>query len=169
MKLKEQLIKGAVRAYGCAEGLAQLDGALDKGEIMQCFIDRIDFCLARNFPDKEYLKRHFRAELPEKGIYVDEEVALHNAFAVLLGECRGRMVADGYAVCRLYVKHTSRLEIEAGGNAFVMADVLDDAQVHISCRDKARVVVNLYARAQAVAGEEGQVKIIHKHKETYDL
>lgn len=169
MELKEQLIKGAVRAQGCAEGLAQLDGAMSKKDMVQCFMDHIDFCLARNFPDKEYLKVHFRRELSEKGIYIDEQVELHNTAAVLLGDCRGELAADGYSVCRVYAKHTSELIVGAEDHAFVMVDALDDAVVRVDCRDKARVVVNVYARAKVIADGDGSIKIIHKKKETYDL
>ena len=167
MELKEQLIRGAIGACGCAEGVAQLDGAAGKSEMVQCYLDHIDFCLARNFPDKEFLKRHFRKELKEKGIYADETVELYNTHAVLLGNSEGVLRAGGYGVCRLYIKHSSQLRIEASGNAFVMADVLDEAGVEVICLEKAKVVVNLYARASARG--QGEVKIIHKNKDTYDL
>lgn len=170
MELKELLIKGAIGAYGCAEGLAQLDGAQDKDDMLQCFLDRIDFCLARNFPDKNFLKEHFGEKLLEhKGIYIDRKVKLFNTGAVLLGDCNGWLMVNEYAVCRLYAKHNTSLDITAEDYAFVMIDVLDDAFVNIDCSEKARVVVNLYARAGALAQGCGRVKIIHKYKETYDL
>lgn len=169
MELKEQLINGAIRAQGCAEGLAQLDGAATKAGMLQCFLDRIDFCLARNFPDKEFLKAHFKRELPEKGIYIDEPVQLRNTGAVLLGNCEGRLTADGYAVCRVYVKYGSRLVLDVRENAFVMVDALDEAEIQVRCEEKAKVVVNLYARAKALASGEGITKIVNKKKETYDL
>lgn len=169
MELKEQLINGAIRAHGCVEGVAQLDGAVTKEEMVQCFIDRIDFCLVNNFPDKEYLKKNFKRELRDKGIYIDEPVNLHNGGAVLLGECIGRLMADEYAVCRIYVKHTSALTIEATDNAFVMVDALDEARIIVKSGEKARVVVNLYAQAHAEATGDGFIKIIQKKKDTYDL
>lgn len=169
MELKEQLINRAVRAHGCVEGVAQLDGAATKEEMVQCFIDRIDFCLANNFPDKEYLKKNFKRELRDKGIYIDEPVNLHNGSAVLLGGCIGKLMADEYAVCRLYVKHTSALTIEATDNAFVMVDALDETRVEVKSAGKGRVVVNLYAQAHADATGDGLTKIIQKNKDTYDL
>lgn len=169
MEIKEQLIDGAIRMQGCADGLAQLDGAWTKEELVQCFIDRIDFCLARNFPDKTYLKKHFGQELAARHIYIDEVVELHNTGCVLLGDCRSVLTADAYAVCRMYVKHNGKLEIKAAEHAFVMVDALDDAEIRVDCRDKATVVVNLYARAGACTEGDGAVKIIHKKKETYDL
>lgn len=161
---------GAMAAQGCVDGLAQLGGSGDKSGMLQCFVDRIDFCLAKDFPGKDFLKEHFEGVLHEKGIYIDERVEMRNERnAVLLGACEATSVADGYAVCRLYAKHSTRLVVEAEGNAFVMVDALDDAVVEVHCTAEAKVVVNLYARATAVSGGEGCTKIVHKHKETYDL
>ena len=169
MNLKEQLLAGAMRASGCAEGIAQLDGVDTKEAMLQCFLDRIDFCLAQNFPTKEYLKRHFRKEIHAKGIYIDEEVRLQQGTIVLLGDCRGEFTAEDYQVARLYVKHTGRLTIRAAGHAFVMVDALDDTRVEIVAEEEARVVVNLYARAEAEANTPKGIRIIHKNRETYEL
>jgi len=68
--LKEELLAGAGLVQGCADGMAQLAAAGDKEEMLQCYWDRIDFCLAKNFPTKEYLKEHFDGMLHERGIYM---------------------------------------------------------------------------------------------------
>ena len=167
--VKEELLNGALAVQGCADGLAQLGQATGKEEILQCFVDRVDFCLAKDFPTKEYLKEHFGDVLHRKGIYADERVEITRGNAILLGNCDATCDLEGYAVSRLYAKHDTHLEIWACDNAFVMVDALDDAAVNVHCKDEAKVVVYLYARAKAVAEGNGYTKIVHKHKETYDL
>lgn len=163
------MVKGAMEARVCADGLAQLEGAVDKEEMVQCFIDRIDFCLAKDFPTKEFLKEHFGEVLRKKHVYVDEQVEMEGGNAVLLGRCVATCSAGGYGVSRVYAKHDTRLAVWARDNAFVMVDALDEAVVEVHCKDEAKVLVNLYARASATTEGKGYMKVVHKNKETYDL
>lgn len=169
MELKEQLVNNAAFAGGCIDGISQLNNSLSKQDMLQVFWDRIDFCLAKNFPDKDFLKENFTGELEAKGIYIDRNVELPEGSSVLLGNGHASLLADGYKVCRLYAKHTTNLVISASGNAFVMVDALDSALVTINCDGDARVVVCLYASALATSYGSGQVKIIRKNRETYEL
>ena len=73
---------------GCADGMAQLAAAGDKEEMLQCYWDRIDFCLAKNFPTKEYLKEHFDGMLHERGIYIDERVEIAGEMPCCWGRAR---------------------------------------------------------------------------------
>ncbi len=167
--VKEVLLEGARAVQGCADGMAQLGEAMGKEEMLQCFIDRVDFCLAKDFPTKEFLKEHFGEVLHKKRIYADEQVEIWGGNAILLGDCKATCELEGYAVSRLYAKHDTRLEIWVRDNAFVMVDALDDAAVSVHCKDEAKVVVNLYARATATSDGDGHTRIVHKNKETYDL
>ena len=94
--LKEELLAGAGLVQGCADGMAQLAAAGDKEEMLQCYWDRIDFCLAKNFPTKEYLKEHFDGMLHERGIYIDERVEIAGGNAVLLGACEAECGVEKY-------------------------------------------------------------------------
>ncbi|WP_278702029.1 hypothetical protein [Butyricimonas virosa] len=169
VSLKEELLVGAGLVQGCADGMAQLAAAGDREEMLQCYWDRIDFCLAKNFPTKECLKEHFGGMLHKRGIYIDERVVIEGGDVVLLGACEAECCLERYVVSRLYVKHDSRVVIRARDHAFVMVDALDDAVVEVHCEGEAKVVVNLYARATAVADGDGYAKVVHKNKETYDL
>lgn len=169
MELREQLVSNAAFAGGCTDGISQLSDSLSKQDMLQVFWDRIDFCLAKNFPDKEFLKENFAGELDGKGIYIDRDVELPEGNAVLLGDSHATLQADGYKVCRLYAKHNTNLVINASGNAFVMVDALDNARVTVNCDGDARVVVYLYSSALATSYGSGLVKIIPKNRETYEL
>ena len=54
--LKEELLAGAGLVQGCADGMAQLAAAGDKEEMLQCYWDRIDFCLAKDLATQEYME-----------------------------------------------------------------------------------------------------------------
>lgn len=170
MDLKEQLVGNALFWGGCADGVNQLSEAGNKKEMLRVYWDRIDFCLAKDFPSKDFLKDNFGEVLEEMSIYIDRSLILPpQGNVVLLGKGYAVLHAEKYAVSRLYVKHDMSLTIQASDHAFVMVDVLDDAKVEVVCEGDARVVVNLYARATAGSSGDGLVKIISKNKETYDL
>lgn len=165
----------AEKLAGCNEGVKQIEAAENPADMADCFLSKIDFCLAKNFPDKELLKEHYRTALEEKGVYIDREVRLQNEKAVekvngvFLGDCDAEVAAGRFAVSRLYVKHTGRLKVTACDHAFVMIDALDDARVEVSAGTDTRVCVNLYARATVSVTGTGRVRVIHKNKETYEL
>lgn len=169
MELKSYLARNAARLGGCADGMAQLRRSRGKSGMVQCFWDRIDFCLANDFPDKECIKRDFPRAAREAGIYVDRCLSLRNERrTAFLGTCSVDFTADGYAVSRIYLKHDGVLRIRASEHAFVMIDALDDASVEAECSGDAQVIVNLYGRAAAEGTGEG-LKVVHKNRATYEL
>lgn len=170
MDLKEQLVGNAVFAGGCTDGVSQLGEAVNKKETLRVFWDRIDFCLAKDFPAKDFLKDNFGEVLEKMSVYIDRDVVLPpDGNAVLPGKGCAVLHAGKYTVSRLYVKHDMALTVRASDHAFVMVDALDDTKVEVFCEGEARVVVNLYARATAGFSGDGLVKIISKNKEIYDL
>lgn len=168
-QLNEILADGAIKMHGCKDGVKQIGTASSKMEMLDCFFDRIDFCLARNYPHKDSLKANFGDLARQRGIYIDEQAQLHNTHAVLLGDCDVHLHADAYSVCRLHVKHNSRLTIHATGHAFVMVDTLDNCTVNIICEEDAKVAAFMYADSTIHWNGHGTVKIIHKNRTTYEL
>ena len=107
-KLREELLARAIKAEACKDGITDLSQATTKEEIAQCFIEYLDFCLAKDYPDNTFLKRYLRKELENIGIYIDRDISFKNRQrTVLLGDCRANMLFDGYTVSRIWVKHTS--------------------------------------------------------------
>ena len=163
---KKELIKQAERLKGCNPGLQQLKECKSVDELINCFYDRIDFCLAHNFPSREYVKKHYQAEAEKAGIYIDRKWRFSNPNTlVLLGKSDVEIEFDEYTVSRLYVKHDTQLTIIATGNAFVVVDALDDSNVRVFLSDNARVIGNVYGNADCI----GATRINKKHRDTYDL
>lgn len=169
MKKINDIIKQMVIKQGtCAEGLSSLQKLGDSTpEVIQSYIKHIDYCLATNTPNKDFIKENFSEDdLSKNGIYIDNTLYIENEFrSIILGACEAEIVIDGYNTSRIYAKHTSKLNIIASGRAHVLVDTLDDAEVKVSCCDDAVVIVYLYSRATCT----GATKIVHKNKETYEL
>lgn len=150
---------------GCRKGLAQVKKANSDDDFMNCYFDNIDFCLAKNFPANDYIRR-FQNPLAPSGVFVScKRVVKNPDKLVLLGKCDFEAEFTDYSVSRLYVKHDSLLIIRASGNAFVMVDALDNSFVQVTCLDNAKVIVNLYSKALCT----GATKKVQKNMETYEL
>lgn len=162
--MKNILISQLPNLLPCDKGYGQLMQAGSDADLIETYFDNIDFCLAHNFPPNEQI-RTISGHI-EAGIMVSMKRIVSNPKRlVVLGRSDVEATFDGYSVARLYVKHDSLLIVKAKGNAFVMIDALDRANVHVTCTENARVVVNLYSQAICT----GATKIIAKNAETYDL
>ena len=165
----------AEKLSGCSDGIRQIASAQSEDEMIDCFLSKIDFCLAKNFPDKELLKKYYREAMEKKGVYIDRSVTLKNEEAVekvngvFLGDCKAELFVDRFAVSRIYVKHSGHLTVTARDFAFVKIDALDNAEIEVVATEKARVYINIYANAVVHTTGEENIKLIHKNKETYEL
>lgn len=170
MEIQDELVSGALHFKGCAEGMEQIKNARSKVEMVQCFLDRIDFCLAKDFPNKAFLKRNFENELWDRAIYIDETASLINARkSILLGSCNATLSFNKYEVGKSFAKHQTKLIVKACDHARVMVDALDDSIISVECSDNAKVVVNLYARSSVSSAIGSNIKIVRKNLLTYEL
>lgn len=162
------LITEAEALKGCDSGMSQLRSAKNVDDLIQCFYDRIDYCLANNFPRKNFLLQ-YQNELRNAGVFIDEKANLESRpRLVFLGKSECVLSLDKYTVSRVYVKHQSKLHVRASGNSIIMIDALDDTEITVHINQNARVIVNLYANAEChvIAGNP---RIIHKSRFTYEL
>lgn len=153
---------------GCGQGLDQLRNCKTIDDMIQCYFDNIDFCLANNFPSNEFLMQ-YREELRDAGVFIDEKADIESRpRLVFLGQSECILSIDKYAVSRVYVKHDSILKVKASNNSVIMIDALDNAVIEVEQSDNARAIVNLYAKAKCtVTG--WNTRIIHKNRFTYEL
>lgn len=170
MDIKE-LAKGFISGASgmCDKGQNGLMSADSIADLVTEYWRGIDFCLAKDYPRLRIMKR-FQAEFRKQHVYLGEAVTLTNEKrAAFLGGCVVEYDADGYSASYLYVKHNSKLTIKALGHACVMIDALDESIVDVECAENAKVIVNLYAHASVSSAIGDNVKIVHKHLNTYDL
>lgn len=113
-----------------------VDGMLDM------FVKGQDFCIMHDWPSVEVLKRYGGERLRKHGVYADEEFEAYNIPTLIaVGKCKGTLTVDGRHVMSAYVRHKSRLRIEAKGEARVFVEVYDEAEVEIEKDGDTKVFV----------------------------
>lgn len=156
----------------CKEWHTALKSLTDRKEMVKMYLRGIDFCLANNYPDNEFIKAHFADVAPEMGVFVDCPVIVENSpKCVCLGACFGKVTTNGFNVTELFVKNESEINIVANDNAFVMVDIFDQSVINIHAHERAKVCVNQYgdrARVNIVfRNADAHVKIRVKNSKTY--
>lgn len=139
-------------------------------ELLELFIEKIDYSLSEEYPSKDDLLLYGGASMAKYGIYVDGECDIVNPVtAVILGKCKSTIRIEGFAVSRIYAKHGAILDIRVKDSAFVMIDCFDDSFIHIDVSGSAKVVINHYGVSQFVFSKQDQatVKVNHKIKQSY--
>jgi hypothetical protein len=168
MKLNKELAKEA-RAKGiCKEWYDHLQHTEDKYALIQMFLKGIDFCISEDFPSERFFKS-FDGIRQKYGIFRNEHIHVENSpYVVAFGKCEGSAEYNGYSVGQIFVKHESKLTINASGNAFVMIDIFDNSNISIITSGNAKICVNRYGGTIIpVENERSTIKVIHKQSKTY--
>lgn len=169
MRIEQKLLRMAARQDACRAGLDKLAGMTDRNDMVNLYLENIDFCLSNDFPDNAVIAADFGDVINDWGIYLNNSFeALNRPKIVLLGASHGKVQIDGYNVAEIFVKHDSILDLTASGNAFVMVDVFDETILEIHAHDRAKVCVNRYGgEIRSECADEAQIKVREKHKKTY--
>lgn len=168
--LNKEILAEALRNDICAPWATKIENAESVEELLQMYVDGIDFCLSNNFPSNGFLQETAGVLLQKYGIRIDEIVEVINPEKlVLLGTCSAKVSVTGYAVSQLFIKHNSVATVFANSNAFVMIDVFDDANLTVIASDESKLIVNVYGNAKVIEGatENAYIKVVRKLKDTY--
>ncbi len=169
-QLNKTVLEKACESGICHQWATKIANASGVDELLQMYVDGIDFCLAKDFPSNTDLMRLGGDKLANYGIYGDnKEVAGNPPFAVLLGDSAGHLIYEKYAVAQVFVKHGSTVTIDASGNCFVMVDCFDESNVFVIASGSAHVVLNRYGNAGVgdQCSDNAVVKFTDKDKATY--
>lgn len=161
----EGLAKQAKKLKGCKDGLARLRQCKNEKDLIECFYDYIDYCIAKGFPTKDELLSVPKNIRYAACIYVNESLSVHNPGRIVLIDSAVHVSMGGYNVCRAYVVGNSRLHVESSGNSVIMIDALGESDVKVVANDPSRVIVNLYGNAKC----DGATKVNAMELETYEL
>lgn len=141
--ITKQLAKRAKEHGICKPWYDELITLEDKEALVEMYIKGLDFCLEHDYPSNDFIREHFKGIMEKQGVFLDDAIELKNpSKCIALGDTKGNVKADGYAVTELWVKHDSALNVVAKGNSFVMIDVYDSAVVNVYADDRAKVCVN---------------------------
>jgi hypothetical protein len=154
----------------CQPGALKISAAKTTAEMLQIYIDGIDFCLSNNFPTNQDLREIAGDIMNQHGIYIDQRFKIcDRRLIVALGICIGEIRVTNYNVCKVYAKHDSVLKIIATNNSFIDVDCLDTTNIEIIAQDNATVLVSVYSNAIVSQDQRdnSKIKVQYKLKETY--
>lgn len=161
--LKNKLAKEAKAKGICREWYDFILNATDKQRLLTLFVKGCDFCLLNDFPSPE-LRAEFNDTRREYGIFINDRVAvrsLRNIFA--FGTTTGSAEYADFDVGQIYARQDTRITITATGNAFVLVDVADRANVDIQASGKARVSLFLHGGSYTASeSDAAKIKVIDK-------
>lgn len=169
-KLNIEVLEAAKQKGICEEWAEKIATAKSKSALLQMFIDGIDFCLSREFPNKDFLKATGASLLNQFGIFIDTFCGVQNPEKlVLLGNCEAKVTITDFAVSQIFIKHFGKAEIEVSHNAFAVIDVFDDVELKVTASGTCKVLVNVYGRAKVNHQHSGDafVKVVEKLKDSY--
>lgn len=144
--LSDKMKNEAVSLGLCAQWTAEWEDNSSKDEMVEKFVNGIDFCIARDWPSVDVIKKKFGGVIHKHGVYADENIALRNPSntVILCGNCNADITLDGMAACEIYVRHGSVLHLKTNDFARAFVNVLDDATVNVESADDSRTFVYQY-------------------------
>lgn len=160
--LSEEMKEKAVSLGLCAQWTSEWERNSSIDEMVEKFVKGIDFCIAKNWPTVDIIKRYFGEAGHKRGVYADENVSLKNPKMLILnGECVANIEYEWMDSGEIYVRHNSSLHLKAKGLSRVFVNLHNDAEVHIEVEDSARVFV--YQYGGKVVEAKGDVTVRDRH------
>ena len=145
--LSETLKREAVERKLCAQWTEEWADNSDQQTLIDKYKRGIDFVLKQgSWPANEFIKANFDHDLLNANlIFVDEHVDLEYAPSgvyILNGECSGRLWFGQWAAATIFVRHNSKVRIEADRFAKIFVRVYDNAEVKCDYDESAVVKVS---------------------------
>ena len=146
MDLQEDLKRKAI-ACGLCEQWQREWGKPDEDELINKFIEGIDFCIEHDYPTNDYIIRHFKQEtLHRHGVYINEKFNVVNPPVIVsLGECEGYVALKDVVARTIYARHNSILKITLTEMANASVRVHDNAEVEICNNGCGKAYAYLYS------------------------
>lgn len=120
--LKEKLINTAHAKGICAEGYKQMLSAAGVNDMVEYYVANPDWCLERDFPDLQTLRRDF-GNVGDKGVFVDRTFygeVLNDLQTYIFHHCKGTVKVglnvDKAIIPMIYLANGCRLRIVGVGN-----------------------------------------------------
>jgi hypothetical protein len=140
-KLKQDAIKkGLCKEYNDnwqGETIADLCNMYKKG---------IHFCIEKNYPNLDYITKHYRGKTEEYGVYINEIFSTYVSqdIYIINGGSIGKIRNNEFNVTKIYLRHTSVLTLNCIDYSITYVDMYDNSEISLNISDKARVIINQY-------------------------
>lgn len=168
MKLNEQLAKIADKKGLCGKWHKKIINAKSKDELVGIAIEGIDFCIDKDFPPHDIIRKEFSEIINKHGIFLDEGIFRENAIKIIaFGDCWGNVAYNGYSVGEVYIAGKTELNISAFGNSFVMISLYGNGKLDVVANDNSKVCIMQYGgivNSIKEVSDSCKVKIVNKIK-----
>ena len=124
-------LREMARAQGlCDEWYAEWSDDSTIDECLERAIRGFDFVQEKDYPPLDFIRKHFEKEaLHRHGMYLDEDVDIEadSGYYAFLGHCTAKVVVDGFKAVSIYVRHDSRVDVDAFNGAKVFVTYYDES------------------------------------------
>ncbi len=131
MNPNPELRSSAISLGLCRQWQNQWSDNLTNSQLISMFRRGQDFCIEHDFPSLDYIRQTFpKPELERGGVYLDTELdrTLGNGTYIVLGSCRGVVRFPRWSAAVLYVRHDSRIRVEADEFSRIQIHLHDSAE-----------------------------------------
>lgn len=162
-QLKKELATEAKKKGICKEWYDFILNATSKERLLILFIKGLDFCIKNDFP-----AARLRAELAgirqHYGIFVNDPIDVKGVRNVIaFGTSEGKAEFDGFNVAQIWARDDTKINVKAGGHAYITVDIADQAKVEITASDMARICIFFHGGSyNANTAGSAQIKVIDK-------
>lgn len=96
MKLSKELARQAKAKGICTPWHNELQNLQNKEAMVEMYLKGIDFCLANDYPQNDFIREHFKGVMEKQGVFLDDNIKVENKpKCVCLGKTCGRIEAKG--------------------------------------------------------------------------
>lgn len=163
-ELKKALAAEAAAAGICREWYDYILQADSQERLLTLFYKGLDFVIGNDFPSKP-LRDAFDGRRQAFNIWDEGETfnSYNPRRLLAYAGASGKVRVDDYAVCELWARGGSEIEITASGWGFATIDVAPGAEVTVKASDHARVsIFNHGGKVQEQRAEEATIRTINK-------
>ncbi len=127
----------------------QKDGSLKN--LCAKYFEGSDWTMKKDFPSMQML-RAFKGESEEFGLHTDYKGddfnvnSIHKQMA-FFGDSEAKINVSGFSVFEIYIRHNSKININAKGNARLIICLLDNTTVKVNCADESNAVIYQYGKS----------------------
>lgn len=128
----------------CREYQERIKNDSSLENLCEMYFEGDDWSMENDFPDLKVL-REFKGKSDIYGLHTDFIGAKANEpKAAYFGESKVELSYDMFSVSTLILRHRTQAKIKATGNAILIINILDDADVEVECTEKAFVSIFCY-------------------------
>ena len=139
-------LRNMAREQGlCDKWFGEWKDDSDNSTLFDKYKRGIDFCISKNYHSLEFMRSHWnKDELEKNGIFLDSENSeckgIKGTF-IVNGDSNVNFQYDLFSSADIYVRHDSKIKVNAEGESRIMVNLYDYAEVEVNCSMDAKVYI----------------------------